>query len=374
MADLNVPYVDLVMQHAPLKAELLEAAGRVIDEGQFILGSQVDEFERHFADLCGTRLAIGVNSGTDALLLALRALEVGPDDEVITVPNTFIATVAAIRLCGARAVLVDVNEDGNLDPTKLARAITPRTKVLLPVHLTGRPCDMDGILTVARARGLHVVEDCAQAVLAESRGQRVGSLGILGCFSLHPLKTLNACGDGGALTTNDPALAERLKILRNIGLKQREDCVVFSGNSRLDTIQAAFLLVKLRHLEAWTHKRRANAKYFQTQLDGIAGVQVPVEREGQRCVYHTFVIQADRRDELQEYLKVKGIATVISYPVPIHLQTAGRELGYSPGSFPAAERQAQRILSLPIYPELTEQQLAYVVASVREFYDRGARP
>lgn len=375
MADLTVPYVDVQRQHAPLKADLLEAVARVIDEGKFILGPDVEEFEKRFADLCGVRFAVGVNSGTDALILALRALGIGASDgdEVITVPNTFVATVSAIRLVGARPVLVDVQSDGNMDPSRLAGVITPRTRAILPVHLTGRPCEMEAIVAIARAHGLPVVEDCAQAVLAEHRGLRVGSFGAVGCFSLHPLKTLNACGDGGVLTVNDAALHSKLLILRNIGLKTRQDCVDFSGNSRLDTLQAAILLVKLRHLERWTKKRRANAQYYQTHLRGIPGLELPVERDGQRCVYHTYVIQTEHRTELQAYLEARGIGTAIHYPIPIHLQTVGRELGYGAGSFPVAEKQAKRILSLPVYPELSQEQLDHVIAAIRDFHDKGAR-
>ncbi|MBI4509581.1 MAG: DegT/DnrJ/EryC1/StrS family aminotransferase [Deltaproteobacteria bacterium] len=371
--DVKVPYVDIARQHSPLKQELLEAVARVIDHGNFILGPEVIEFESHFADLCGVRHAVGVNSGTDALVLALKVLGVGPGDEVITVPNSFVATVSAVKIVGATPVLVDVRDDLNMDPAMIEAALTPRTKVILPVHLTGRSCDMDAVLRIAEAHRLRVVEDCAQAVLAEHRGRRVGSLGTIGCFSLHPLKTLNACGDGGILTTSDPELAERLRVERNIGLKTREDCVAFAGNSRLDTMQAAMLLVKLRHLETWTQKRRRNAHYYQEQLRDIPGLMLPLERDGERCVYHTFVIQAERRDELKTHLESRGIGTSIHYPIPIHLQTAGQSLGHPAGAFPVAERQARRILSLPIYPELATAQLDHVVTAIRDFYRKGAR-
>jgi dTDP-4-amino-4,6-dideoxygalactose transaminase len=367
---MDIPYVNLRAQHAPMKAELLAAIGAVMDQGQFILGEQVTEFERRFAELCGVACAVGVNSGTDALVLALKAIGVGPGDEVITVPNSFVATASVIAMVGARPVFVDVREDYNMDPSLIQRAITPRTRAILPVHLTGRPADMNPILDIARARRLHVIEDCAQAVLAEYKGKRVGSFGTAGCFSLHPLKTLNACGDGGVLTTHDAHLAEQFKIMRNIGLRTRDDSVVWSGNSRLDTLQAAVLLVKLKYLNAWTERRRANARFYQEHLAGLAQVQAPVDKPHERAVYHTFIIQADRRDELKAHLAKLGIGTAIHYPVPIHLQSVARDLGYGPGSFPVAERQAQRILSLPVYPELREAELQHVVAGIRSFYEK----
>ena len=312
--------------------------------------------------------AVGVNSGTDALILALRVLGVGEGDEVITVPNSFVATAACIRLVDARPVFVDVRNDYNMDPERLERAVNRRTKAIIPVHLTGRPADMDPILALAGRKGIPVVEDAAQAVLAEYRGRRVGSFGTLGCFSMHPLKTLNACGDGGVLTTSDSRIYEELKVLRNLGLKDRNQCLRWSGNSRLDTIQAAMLLVKLKYLETWTGKRRANAAFYQRKLSGVAGLSVPQDQPFERAVYHAFVILCDRRDELKEFLKARGIETAVHYPIPIHLQEAAKELGHRRGDFPVAERQAQRILSLPIYPELMEIDQEYIVSNVRQFY------
>lgn len=368
MADARIPYVDIAGQHAPLKHELLAAIAQVIDEGQFVLGKQVAEFERRFAELCGVRHAVGVNSGTDALLLALRAIGVGPGDEVITVPNSFVASTSCICLAGARPVFVDVRDDYTINPAQVAAAITPRTKAILPVHLTGFPCDMGPILDIARRHRLHVIEDAAQAVLAEYRGRRVGSFGTVGCFSLHPLKTLNACGDGGVLTTDDPDLYAQLCMRRNIGLRTRDDCVLWSGNSRLDTIQAAILLVKFFHLERWTERRRQHAERYRRGLSGLAHVVLPHETPNVRAVYHTFVIQAERRDALRTFLADLGIGTAVHYPVPIHLSSAGKDLGYAPGSFPVAEQQAARILSLPVYPELTAEQIDRVCAAIREFY------
>lgn len=365
---MHIPYVNLAAQHAPIRDELLAAIGNVIDKGQFILGEEVAEFERRFAELCGVRYAVGLNSGTDALILALKAIGIGPGDEVITVLNSFVSSTSCIALIGARPVFVDVCEDYNINAALIEQAITPRSRAILPVHLTGRPADMDPILEVARIYRLHVIEDCAQAVMAEYKGKRVGSFGLVGCFSLHPLKTLNACGDGGVLTTDDADLAGQVRILRNIGLKTRDDCVVWSGNSRLDTLQAAILLVKLHYLEVWTEKRRANARFYQEHLNGLSQVKIPTDKPHERAVYHTFVIQADYRDELQAHLSKMGIGTAIHYPIPIHLQKAARNLNYGPSSFPIAERQARRILSLPVYPELEEAELKYVVDSIRGFY------
>ena len=364
----KVPFVNLVGQHRELKEELLEAIGRVLDRGQFILGEEVEEFERKFSELCGVRFALGVNSGTDALIFALRVLGIGEGDEVITVPNSFVATTGAIFLVGARPVFVDVGEDYNLDPRFLERAVTSRTRAILPVHLTGRATDMDPILEVAKRHRLAVIEDAAQAVMAEYRGKRVGSLGTIGCFSLHPLKTLNACGDGGVLTTQDETLYEKLKLLRNLGLLTRDQCVVWSNQSRLDSLQAAVLLVKLKYLSDWTEKRRENAQFYQRELAGARGLKVPADRPHERAVYHTFVVQAERRDELKRFLAEQGIETAIHYPLPIHLQDAAKGLGYRRGSFPVAERQAERILSLPVYPELTQDQKDWVVTNLRKFY------
>ncbi|HWE82962.1 MAG TPA: DegT/DnrJ/EryC1/StrS family aminotransferase [Gaiellaceae bacterium] len=368
----EVPYVDLVALQASLREELLEAVGRVLDHGQFILGPEVDEFEQRFADLCGTRFAVGVASGTDALVLALRALDVGPGDEVITAPNSFVATASAIALVGARPVFADVGEDMNIDPEAISSAVTRRTRAVLPVHLTGRPAAMGRVLEVAAQHGLAVVEDCAQAVLAELDGRHVGSFGDVGCFSLHPLKTLSAAGDAGVLTTDDEALSARLRLLRNIGLATRDDAVLWSGNSRLDTVQAAVMLAKLPYVAAWTEARRANAAAYVDRLAGACGIRVPVERPIEYSVYHTFVIQAEERDGLRSHLRSARIGTAIHYPVPIHLQTVGRALGYGPGDLPVAERQAERILSLPVHHGLSPVQRDHVVSGILDFVGEGA--
>jgi dTDP-4-amino-4,6-dideoxygalactose transaminase len=365
---LPVPYVDMAAQHAPIKEELLRAIAQVIDKGQFILGDEVAEFEKKFAAVCGVNYAVGVNSGTDALILALRALDIGPADEVITVPNSFVASTSCISLAGARPLFVDVTDDYTIDVSKIEAAITPRTKAILPVHLTGRPCNMDGLRDIASRRNLFIVEDCAQAVLAEYKGIPVGSFGTIGCFSMHPLKTLNACGDAGILTTNDPAVYEKLRIMRNLGLRTRDECVMWASNSRLDSIQAAILLVKLQYVSKWTERRRENARYYREQLANLKSVQLPSDTPHTRSVYHTFVIQCDRRDDLQPFLARHGVGSAIHYPIPVHLQPVGKELGYSKGDFPVTETQAKRILSLPVYPELERSHLDKVCETIRAFY------
>jgi dTDP-4-amino-4,6-dideoxygalactose transaminase len=365
---IQVPYVDIAGQHAPLKDELLEAVGRVIDSGHFILGPEVEAFEHAFAALCGARYAVGVGNGTDALVLALRALGIGPGDEVITPPNSFVASTSAIVLAGATPVFADVRDDYTIDPQLIEAAITPRTKAILPVHLTGRAADMTAIATIARRHGLRIVEDGAQAIRAEHRGTRVGAFGDLGCFSLHPLKTLNACGDGGAIVTNDETLYNELLVLRNVGLKTRDDCVVWSGNSRLDAMQAAILGVKLRYLETWTEKRRGNAAAYRVALAELPQVRLPVDEPEDFSVYHTFVVQVEDRKAVRAFCVDRGVGTQVHYPVPIHLSTAGRALGHAEGDFPVTEAQAARILSLPVYESLSPDQHAHVCETIRAFY------
>jgi dTDP-4-amino-4,6-dideoxygalactose transaminase len=367
VTEIMVPFVNLALQHRALKEKLLEAAGKVLDHGNFILGPEVSSFEERFAAYCGTRFAVGVNNGTSALFLVLRSLGIGSGDEVITATNSFLASASAIALAGARPVLVDVRDDYNIDPEVLEAAITPRTKAVIPVHLTGRPADMTAIVDIAQRRGLHLVEDCAQAIGAAYRRQRVGSFGIAGCFSLHPLKTLNAVGDGGVITTNDSNLYAILRKARNHGLRNRDECEFWSYNCRLDTLQAAMLLVKMDYIDRWNELRRTNADFYRQHLRDV--VATPQDKPHEFSVYHTFIVRADRRDELQRYLFECGVDTKVHYPVPIHLQDAARSLGYGCGSFPVAERQARMILSLPVYPELTDTQREHMVTVIRRFYN-----
>jgi len=365
---MNIPYVDLAGQNKAIKKEILSAIGKVLESGQFILGKEVEAFEHSFAQLCGTKYALGVGTGTDALTLSLRALNIGHGDNVITVANSFVSTASCIALSGAKPVFVDVGEDYNINSSLIESAINSRTKAILPVHLTGRPADMAPILKIAEKHKLAVIEDCAQAVGAEYRGRRVGSFGKIGCFSLHPLKNLNACGDGGVLTTDDENLYRKLQILRNNGFSSRNDCDVWSANSRLDTVQAALLLVKLNYLKAWTDKRRANAQFYHEHLASLAQIKIPPEKPYEKSVYHTFVMQAENREQLIKFLENKGIGTKIHYPIPIHLQPAAKSLGQRKGSLPVTEEQSKKILSLPIYPELTAKELNYIVKCIHEFY------
>jgi dTDP-4-amino-4,6-dideoxygalactose transaminase len=366
-----VPFVALDLRRQPaLKQELLAAVAAVLDHGQYVFGPEHAEFEARFAALCGTRFAAGVSNGTSGLILALRALGVGPGDEVITAPNSFLASAAAIALVGARPVFVDVRDDLNIDPSLVEAAITRRTRAIMPVHLTGRPAAMDVIGPLAARRGLAVVEDAAQAVGASLHGRPAGSLGTVGVFSLHPLKNLAAAGDAGVVTTDDEALHGLLTRLRNHGLRGREHCETWSDNARLDTLQAAIVNVKLGHLAGWTARKRALAETYRAALRDVVGV--PEERPGEVAVYQTFVIRADRRDDLQRFLAGRGVDTRVHYPVPLHLQEAARDLGYGKGDFPVTERLAAQILSLPIYPDLTAAQQAAVVDGIRAFYGAAA--
>jgi dTDP-4-amino-4,6-dideoxygalactose transaminase len=364
---LAVPFVDLPGQHAPIRAEISAAVDKVLRHGQFILGEEVAAFERAFAALCGTRFAVGVNSGLDALVVALRAAGVGPGDEVIMPPNSFVATAAAAGLLGARPVFVDVAGDLNIDPGMIERAITKKTRAILPVHLTGRPAAMQPIKAAAAKHGLAVVEDAAQAVAAHYGGKATGALGNLGCFSLHPLKTLSACGDGGVVTTDDEALYRRMVALRNHGLESRDNCTEWGYNSRLDTLQAAILLVKLPHLPDWTARRGAIARRYREAFAGLDLLDLPAETAGIEPVYHTFVLQTDHRDDLRQHLADNGIGSAIHYPVPIHLQPAAAYLGYKPGDFPVAERQARRQLSIPVHHGLSDAQADRVIDVIREW-------
>ncbi len=364
----KIPYANLARQHAAIKDKLLKAVERVFDHGQFILGPEVEEFELRFAQFCQTKYAAGVGNGTDAIIFALKAIGIQPGDEVITVANTFVSTVSSIVAVGAKPVFVDVQNDYNIDPCLIEKAITKQTKALLPVHLTGRPADMDSIVSIARKHGLKIVEDCAQAVGAEYKKRKVGSFGDIGCFSLHPLKTLNACGDAGIIVTNNEQAYQMCKILRDNGMKGRSESIVWSSNSRLDSIQAAILLVKLDYLQQWTGKRIDNAKFYQKELSKLDFIRFPVDQSYEKSVYHTFVIQVEGRDTLRAYLAEKGVGTKIHYPVPVHLQLAAHHLGYKRGDLPVTEKQSQSILSLPIYPELSRENLEYIVRLIEEFY------
>ena len=364
----SIPYTDLGRQHRRQVPQLLAAFRRVLSKGKFVLSEVLDDFESEFARFCGTRHAVGVNSGTDALVLALKVVGIQPGDEVITVPNSYLASASSIALAGGTVRFVDVASDMNMDPKALSRAITPKTRAIIPVHLTGRPARMAEILGIARRHGLRVIEDAAQAAGANYRGKPVGSWGDLGCFSFHPLKNLNACGDAGAVVTSNASWAKKLKILRNHGHPHRDDCLEFSLNSRLDGLQAEILRIKLRGLGAVTRQRKRNAALYQSLLAGCPQVDCPQDEPGMESVYHTFVIQCEKRDHLRKHLARKGIGTAVHYPVPIHLMKVGKKLGFKKGAFPETERLTKRILSLPIHQDLSERQIRAVALEILRFY------
>ena len=365
-APFAVPYAALSRQAATIKTELLEAVESVLDGGRYILGPDVAAFEQEFAALCGTKFARGISNGTSALHLTLRSIGLKTGDEVITAPNSFLASASSVALAGGRPVFADVREDMNIDPARIEAAITPRTRAIIPVHLTGRPAAMREIVDIARRRNLFVLEDAAQAVGARLEGKPVGGWGDAGSFSLHPLKNLHAYGDAGAVTTNDDALAARISLARNHGLKNRDTCEFWSFNSRLDEIHAAMLRVQMRYLERWTQERRRLAHRYNDLLRPF--VTVPDEAPGEHHVYQTYMIQADDRDVLQRHLVSGGVEALVHYATPIHLQPAARDLGYTAHDFPVCQRVVDRILSLPLYPGLTEQQQDRVAELIAGFY------
>jgi dTDP-4-amino-4,6-dideoxygalactose transaminase len=360
-----IPFVDLKAQYDSIKDEIDAAVSGVLESTQFILGNEVKAFEEEFAHYCGADYGIAVNTGTSALHLALLANGIGPGDEVITVPFTFVATVAAIGYTGATPVFVDIDPVSyTLDVTQIEKAITERTKAILPVHLYGQPADMDPILEIARRYGLTVIEDAAQAHRAEYKGRRVGSIGDLGCFSFYPGKNLGAYGEGGMVVTNNPEYARTIQMLRDWGQEQRYHHVLRGYNYRMDGLQGAILRVKLRHLDAWTDARRAHAERYDALL-ADSGVKTPTVMPYSHHVYHIYAVQAQQRELLQQKLNEEGIQTGIHYPIPVHLQAAYSDLGYKLGDFPHSEWAADRVLSLPMHAELTAAQIQTVAESLQ---------
>ncbi|WP_050479707.1 DegT/DnrJ/EryC1/StrS family aminotransferase [Herbaspirillum rhizosphaerae] len=361
-----IPFVDLARQFRSIEPELTKAFVDVGRSGGYIMGARLESFERKVAEFIGVRHALGVADGSDALFLVLKALDIGPGDEVITATNSFIASAWVIAAVGATPVLVDVADDFNIDPQLVEAAVTSRTKAIIPVHLTGRAAPMDEINAIALKHDLFVLEDAAQAIGARYRGKRTGALGHAAGFSLHPLKNLGVYGDGGLITTDDDALAAKLLKLRNHGLRNRDECEIWGFNSRLDTMQAAFAEIKLGYLDNWNARCLSIA---QTYAAGLADyVQVPVDRAWEECVYHNFVIRTERRDALMAHLLQNGVDTRVHYPIPIHLQDAAKQLGYKLGDFPNAERYAKTMVSLPIYPELSDTEVNYVIEVVKSFF------
>ena len=366
---MKIPFLDLQVASAQVADEVSSRWKTIVEQSDFVLGGEVDRFEQEFAEYCACGHAVGVASGLDALKLILRAMDIGPGDEVVTAANSFIATALAISSVGAVPVLVDMDDrDFLIDVRALEKAITPRTKAIMPVHLYGQSADMDSIVEIARKHGLKVIEDACQAHGALYNGRRCGSIGDAAAFSFYPGKNLGAFGDGGAATTNDAALAERIRMLRNYGSPKRYHHDELGENSRLDTVQAAVLSVKLQYLEGWNAARRRIATRYAEGLKNVAEVRLPATNETTEHVHHLYVIRTARRDALMQHLQERGIGCIIHYPIPIHLQKAYASRGWKPGDFPVAEKAANEILSLPLFPTMTDEQVDYVVEAVSEFW------
>jgi dTDP-4-amino-4,6-dideoxygalactose transaminase len=363
---MNVPFVDLFAIHKPLTAEFAAVFQRVLEHSSFILGPEIEEFEKAFAAYLGADHCVTASNGTTALQLVLAALKIGPGDEVITVANTFIATAEAVTAVGARPVFVDVDPISyNMDVSSVESAITPRTRAIMPVHLYGQCADMDVLLAIAKRHHLHLIEDACQAHGAEYKGRKAGTFGIAGCFSFYPGKNLGALGEGGAISTNDGELAQRLRMLRDHGSQRKYEHSVPGYNFRLEGLQGGILKVKLPHLDGWNEQRRSIAAIYRKAFQGSAIVP-PREMPDCKHIYHLYVVQVENRDAIKEELAASGIATGLHYPVPLHLQEAYRDLGYSQGDFPVAEKLAKRILSLPMYPGMSAEAADYVAATMLE--------
>lgn len=360
--------MDLRRQHDPIKQELMEAFEKVLTENQYILGERVVQFENELAHLTDTKFAVGVGSGTDALRLSLRALDIGPGDEVITTTFSFVASADIIVRAGAKPVFIDIQPDTyNLSSEQAKAAINPKTKAIIAVHLYGLPCNMSGLQPVCKAKNVWLIEDCAQALGAEIHGRHVGSWGIIGCHSFFPTKTLGGFGDGGACTLSDAELASRLRALRQHGARTKYYSQEIGYKSRLDAIQAALLLVKLRQFPKWAKQRTEAAKLYNKRLAGLP-VVLPVVPDGRVHAFHQYTIRTEKRDELAAFLKKAGISVALYYPVPIHLQPAFEFLGLKEGSLPEAEKAAKEVLSLPIFPGITPEEIDYVGSKIEEFF------
>jgi dTDP-4-amino-4,6-dideoxygalactose transaminase len=358
--------VNFPAQYNESKTELLNAVAGTFEKGDFILGEQVSLFEKEFSEISQSKYSISVANGTDALILGLKVLGVQPGDEVITASNSWISSASAIALIGAKPVFADVQWDQNISPKKIEEAITKKTKAIMPVHLTGRCADMPEILAIGEKYGIPIIEDAAQAVAASVHGITAGSGGKIGCFSLHPLKNLNAAGDAGIMTTQDPEIAHQLTLLRHHGLKNRDEVEFWGYNSRLDTIQAAVLRTRVHKVKEHIKLRRAIADQYNKALSDI--VLCPKETPEHQNTYHVYVIRTEQRDALKDFLATKGIETKIHYPIPIHLQKAAEYLGYKKGSLPETEKQSTQILSLPVHPYLSQEQVEWVIGNVKKFF------
>jgi len=361
-----IPFGDLKRQYLSIKEEINNAIKEVLEKGWYVLGQELENFENKFAEYCGKKFCCGVGNGTQALELALKGSDLGPGDEVITVPNTSPFTVIAILNCGAKPVFIDCKEDYLIDVDKIESVITKKTKAIVPVHLYGQVCEMDIILDIAKRHNLYIIEDCCQAHGARYKGKIV-PIGDIGCFSFYPSKNLGAFGDGGAIVSNNEKFIEKMRILRNGGQKIRDKVQFIGINSRLDEIQATILNAKLKYLEKWNRRRREIARLYNSLLKGV--VRIPEEEHENRHVYHLYVIRTEKRDLLMNYLRDKNIDTGIHYPIALHLQEAYRFLGYKKGDFPNTEKYSREILSLPCFPELKDEEIEEVGKKIREFFE-----
>jgi len=362
----KVRYINLPLQFENTKSEIMDKITEICTSGSFILGKELSLFEKNFSSYVGTKHALGVGNGTDAMIMIMKALRIGPGDEVITAPNSFIASTSSIILAGAKPVFVDSGSDFNINVDLIEAAITKKTKAILPIHLTGKPANMSAIMKIAKTHDLFVIEDAAQSIGSTHDGKKVGSIGTCAAFSLHPLKNLNVYGDGGVITTDSDKLYQKLLQMRNHGLKNRDESEFWGFNSRLDCIQAGIANVRFKHLNEYLKRIDAIANMYREELTNI--VVVPKDGKIDKTAIHTFVIKCKDRDELKDYLEKNGIGTKIHYPIPIHLQEAAKELGYKKGDFPQTETDAEQILSLPIYPELTDEDVEYVITQIKSFY------
>ncbi|MBV9576464.1 MAG: DegT/DnrJ/EryC1/StrS family aminotransferase [Gammaproteobacteria bacterium] len=366
VAVTKVPFIDLSRQYLLHREEILKKLDEILSSGNYILGNAVEEFEKKIAEYLHCPFVLGVANGTDAIILVLKSFQIGAGDEVIVPVNSFLATAGAVAAVGATPVFCDVKADLNIDVEKLPALINKKTKAIIPVHLTGKPAEMDKVMEIAKHFSLYVIEDAAQSIGARYKTKMSGTIGHAGCFSLHPLKNLHIYGDGGLITTHDEKLYQDLKLLRNHGLVNRDTCLKWGLNSRLDSLQAGIGTIGLAYLDQWNNRRREIAAIYQETLKPY--LSVPIDKSHEHSVYHNFVVQTEHRDQLQQFLAQRMIETKIHYPIQIHLQPAAKNLNYKLGDFPEAERLAAHMLSLPVYSDLTDQELGYVIGAIRDFF------
>jgi len=371
-SEMKVKHSNLKEQFSHLKTEIFNKIEKLVDEGDYTLGSSVIEFEENMKNLLGVKYVVGLNSGTDALFLGLKSLGIGMGDEVITTPYTFFATIASIRNTGAKPVFVDIGLDLNIDTNLLEKSITSKTKAILPVHWAGLPANMEEINKIAKNKNLYVIEDACQSINSEIKGRKTGTFGDIGCFSMHPLKNLNVWGDGGFISTNSEELYNKLILLRNHGLSGRNESIIYGYNSRLDSIQAIVANIKLKEIEEITNKRIKNAEFYDSALNNISELNIQKRYKEYKHVFHLYIVRVNKRDSLLRFLNnEKKIDAKIHYPIPMHLQEAAKDLGYKKGDFPLSEKVCSEIISLPINESLSEDQLNYVVDSIKEFYSKS---